>query len=67
MSVQICPRCKQRVLDLSNCGESALYDAQHLLCASCYDAEEDEMFLAGTNDLPATLASYGPPNDLKEQ
>ena len=60
----ICPRCKRRVLDDDSYGESALYRSQHRLCNPCWDAEHDEINREGTNDLPATLTCYGPPNDL---
>lgn len=62
-ALSICPRCKRRVLDHSNYGECALYRSKHRLCVSCWHAEEAEIDREGTNDLPATLASYGPAND----
>lgn len=62
-ALSICPRCKRRVLDHDSYGESAIYRSQHRLCNPCWDAEKDEIDHVGTNDLPATLAGYGPPND----
>lgn len=57
-----CPRCKQYSLDPADCGESGLYGSNHLICNPCFDAEDEEMEEAGTNDLPKTLALYGPAN-----
>lgn len=62
----ICPRCKRPTLDPDNYGESALYRSRHKLCNSCWSEEQKEIDRKGTNDLPATLATYGPPNDFGE-
>lgn len=62
-ALAICPRCKQRALDPDNYGESAIYRSQHRLCNPCWDIEKGEIDREGTNDLPVTLAGYGPPND----
>ena len=59
---EICPRCKQRSLVRSDCGESGLYKSNHEICEPCFHAEWDEIEEAGTNNLPERLASYGPPN-----
>jgi hypothetical protein len=59
----ICPRCKQRVLDRDNYGESAIYRSRHRLCVPCWHAEDAEIEEKGGNDLPETLKSYGPEND----
>lgn len=59
----ICPRCKLRRLDRNNYGESGIYRSRHRLCSDCFDDEDKEIEAAGTNDLPDTLASYGPEND----
>lgn len=59
----ICPRCKQRVLDRRSYGESAIYRSMHRLCMPCWDAEDREITEKGRNDLPETLAAYGPAND----
>ncbi|QIG70738.1 hypothetical protein EVB91_187 [Rhizobium phage RHph_I1_18] len=64
MALEKCPRCKQNVLNRSDCGESGLYRSQHLICEPCFHAEFDEIDEKGTNDLPETLAGYGPPNDF---
>lgn len=61
--LSICPRCKQRVLDMNSYGESAIYRSQHRLCIPCWDDEDREIIAKGRNDLPETLAAYGPPND----
>jgi hypothetical protein len=61
--LSICPRCKQRRLDHNSYGESAIYRSRHRLCMPCFDDEDKEIDRAGTNDLQATLASYGPEND----
>lgn len=63
-TLQNCPRCKRNVLDIADCGESGLYQSQHLLCVPCWLAEDKEIDAAGTNDLPETLKSYGKPNDF---
>lgn len=59
----ICPRCKQRVLNPSDYGESAIYRSRHRLCLSCWFAEDAEIDRAGGNDLPVTLVTYGLQND----
>lgn len=61
--LSICPRCKKRTLDRSECGESGLYGSRHLLCIPCWNAEDEEMESEGTNNLPSRLNSYGPEND----
>lgn len=58
-----CPRCKQRCLDLRNCGESALYRSRHLICVPCWHKEDAEIDREGTNNLPVVLAGYGLEND----
>ena len=58
-----CPRCKKYVLNRSDCGESSLYGSRHIICNQCFEDEDAEIEEAGTNDLPAILASYGAPND----
>lgn len=63
MGLSPCPRCKKRVLDTGDCGESALYGSRHLICEPCFHDEDAEIELRGTNDLPERLASYGQPND----
>jgi hypothetical protein len=63
MTLAICPRCKERVLDRRDCGESSLYKSRHLICNPCWEAEDEEIEEKGTNDLPETLASYGGAND----
>ena len=62
-SLEICPRCKQRVLDRNDCGESSLYRSRHLICNPCFHAEDAQIEQEGTNDLPLVLASYGGEND----
>lgn len=64
MRMRTCPRCKQPVLDDRNYGESALYRSRHRLCVPCWHNEQDEIDREG-NNLPAVLASYGPPNDFR--
>jgi hypothetical protein len=59
----ICPRCKQKCLNRSDYGESALYRSQHRVCVPCFHAEDAEIDWEGTNNLPETLRSYGPEND----
>lgn len=61
-----CPRCKQRVNLMDSYGESQIYQSYHRLCFPCWDDEAKEIDEAGTNDLPETLAAYGPPNDFDE-
>ncbi|MGR3480704.1 hypothetical protein [Salipiger marinus] len=62
-----CPRCKQQTLDVNRFeGESDIYGSRHLICESCYYEEQDEIEREETNDLPETLASYGPPNDFRD-
>lgn len=61
--LSICPRCKQRVLDHTAYGESQIYRSMHRLCFPCWEAEDREIDERGGNDLPDTLAAYGPPND----
>lgn len=58
-----CPRCKERTLNRNDCGESALYQSQHLICISCWFDEDLEIQEAGTNNIPETLERYGAPND----
>lgn len=58
----VCPRCKKRVLDRSDCGESGLFQSNHLICNSCFEDEDNEIWETGTNDIPETLNSYGPAN-----
>lgn len=60
-----CPRCKKRVLDRRNCGESAIYKSRHLICVSCWHDEDAEIEREGTNNLPDRLAAYGPKNDYE--
>ena len=59
----ICPRCKKRVLNRRDYGESAIYRSRHRLCVPCWNDEDKEIDRDGSNDLPKTLASYGPEND----
>lgn len=59
-----CPRCKKYCLDKNDCGESAIYRSRHLLCVACWHDEDAEIDREGTNDLPATLKSYGPENEF---
>lgn len=59
----ICPRCKRRCLDPDSYGESAIYRSMHRICVPCFHDEDAEIEREGTNDLPTTLASYGPEND----
>lgn len=59
-----CPRCKQRTLDPTDYGESAIYRSRHRLCVPCWHAEDAEIEEKGGNDLPETLASYGDENDF---
>lgn len=59
----ICPRCKRRSLDMTDCGESGIYQSAHLICSNCWGDEFEEIDLSGTNDLPDTLAKYGPANN----
>lgn len=61
-----CPKCKQRVLNLNDCGESGLYKSRHLLCVPCWHRESEEIDRLGTNDLPLVLKAYGPENDYSE-
>lgn len=60
-----CPRCKRRVLDHGNYGESGIYRSMHRLCVPCFEDEDREIEAAGTNNLPETLAKYGPANDYE--
>jgi hypothetical protein len=62
MTMLICPRCKQKVLDPRDHGESSLYGSDHAICVPCFFAEEIEQEEKGTNDLPEVLDSYGPSN-----
>ena len=62
-ALSICPRCKLRVLDHSDYGESAIYGSMHRLCVPCFLDEDAEIDREGTNNLPKTLKSYGAPND----
>lgn len=39
-----------------------MYCAAHVLCEHCGQLEEEAIEVAGTNDLPDLLASYGNPN-----
>lgn len=64
--LQMCPRCRKRVLDLADYGESGLYKSRHLIYNPCFEDEDAEMETKGTNNIPETLASYGPPNDFSE-
>lgn len=64
MTLLICPRCKQRCLDRNSYGESGIYRSRHRLCVPCWHAENDECDREGTNNLPETLKSYGPENDV---
>lgn len=66
-ALAVCPRCKKRVLDHDSYGESGIYRSMHRLCMPCWEAEDAEIDEAGTNDLPGTLATYGPPNDYPER
>ena len=63
MRKEICPRCKRRVLDRDDCGESGIYQSRHFICVKCWDDEDIEIEAAGTNDLPETLKAYGPSNE----
>lgn len=63
LKLRICPRCKQRTLDNASYGESGIYRSRHRLCVPCWHDEEAETDKAGTNNLPETLAAYGPEND----
>ena len=63
--LSVCPRCKERVLDRSNCGESGLYKSRHLICVPCFHAEDAEIDREGTNNLPDRLRDYGPENDYE--
>jgi hypothetical protein len=47
-------------------GESQLYRSFHRLCFPCWDDEAAEIDRRGGNNLPDTLASYGPPNDFED-
>ena len=58
-----CPRYRRLCLDKTDCSESSLYRSHHLICNQCFDNEDDEIEAKGTNDLPDTLATYGPRND----
>lgn len=62
----ICPRCKQRVNLMDIYGESGIYQSYHRLCLPCWDDEAAEIDRRGTNNLPDTLASYGPANDFED-
>lgn len=62
----ICPRCKRRANLMDSYGESQIYQSYHRLCFPCWEAEASEIDEAGTNNLPATLASYGAPNDFED-
>lgn len=57
-----CPRCKEKVLDPRNNGDSSLYGSDHVICVPCFFAEEAEQEEVGTNNLPEVLAKYGPSN-----
>jgi len=59
----ICPRCKQRCLSEREYGESSIYRSRHRLCVPCWHDENAQIDREGTNNLSATLASYGPEND----
>lgn len=61
----ICPRCKQRVLNPNDYGESAIYQSRHKLCVPCWHNEDAEIEREGGNNLPETLRSYGPENDYE--
>jgi len=62
----ICPRCKRNVNLMNSYGESQLYRSYHRICMGCWNAEADEIDRCGSNNLPETLASYGPPNDFED-
>lgn len=62
--MEVCPRCKKRVLNRNDSGESQLYNSRHILCVPCFFKEEAEIDEKGTNNLPETLKSYGTPNDF---
>jgi len=57
--LEICPRCKKRTLDRSDCGESSLYQSYHEICVPCFHDEYEQIDREGTNDLPEVLAGYG--------
>lgn len=43
MVLSICPRCKQRVLNHNDYGESAIYKSMHRLCVPCWHDEDAEI------------------------
>lgn len=61
----VCPRCKQRCLDRRSYGESAIYRSRHRICMPCFEDEDAQIERDGTNNLPETLAKYGPENDYE--
>lgn len=62
----ICPRCKKKMLDRQNYGESAIYQSMHRICVPCWKDEDAEIEREGGNNLPVRLKSYGPPNDYED-
>jgi hypothetical protein len=63
MSTFTCARCKKHFHNARSSGESGLYGSNHVLCEPCFFDEDAEIDERGTNDLPDTLAKYGPEND----
>lgn len=59
----ICARCKKPVRRGEPEGMSSIYKSKHLLCEPCFLAEDDEIEIEGTNNLPETLKKYGAAND----
>ncbi len=55
-----CPRCSNKIFIGQPTGESQIYRSHGIpdLCEPCWMDEDDEIELAGTNDLPETLAWY---------
>ncbi|ABF71343.1 p095 [Rhizobium phage 16-3] len=62
MATFTCARCKVHFRDVRSSGSSSLYGSDHTLCEPCFFAEDAQIDEEGTNNLPDTLASYGPPN-----
>lgn len=55
-----CPRCSTHIPSRATTGESQIYGSHDIpdLCEPCWMDEDEEIELAGTNDLPETLAWY---------
>ena len=60
MKDRYCPRCSSRIVAGAATGESGIYMSHDVpdLCEQCFFDEENEIEMAGTNDLPDTLAWY---------